>query len=117
MHDGGNRGWGLEQPPRGPAKRLLLRPTVASGLLFLAVAAALWHACRRATDGTFTYALDDPYIHLAMARTLARDGVWGLSAHEFVPASSAPLWTALLGVSARLFGAHFITPLVLDLFF
>ena len=45
------------------------------------------------TGGTFVYAQDDPYIHLALARTLAQSGVWGIRPDEFACASSSPLWT------------------------
>jgi hypothetical protein len=50
----------------------------------------------RHTAGAFVYAQDDPYIHLAIARTLADYGVWGISPVEFASASSSPLWTVVL---------------------
>ena len=48
------------------------------------------------TGGDFVYAQDDPYIHLAIARTLAEHGTWGIQPGEFASASSSPLWTVLL---------------------
>jgi hypothetical protein len=39
----------------------------------------------RQTNGHFVYSLDDPYIHLAVAKNLARHGVWGVA-----PMSSPP---------------------------
>lgn len=50
----------------------------------------------------FAYPLDDAYIHLSLARTLATAGVWGLDAADPAAASSSPLWTLLLAVSYRL---------------
>ncbi|MDP9249921.1 MAG: hypothetical protein M3O78_00940 [Chloroflexota bacterium] len=54
------------------------------------------------TGGTFVYAQDDPYIHLALARTLAEHGVWGVRPDEFASASSSPLWTLLMAASWKL---------------
>ena len=67
-------------------------------VLVVYAAALSWIAWQslRLNDGVFTYAQDDPYIHLSIARTLAMHGVWGLSPDEFAGASSSPLWTGLL---------------------
>ena len=45
--------------------------------------------------GHFVYALDDPYIHLAMADNLAFHGTWGVDPGVFESASSSPAWTVL----------------------
>jgi hypothetical protein len=42
------------------------------------------------------YPLDDSYIHLAVARTLAISGVWGAQPTDPAAASSSPLWSLLL---------------------
>lgn len=60
------------------------------GTLALLVA-VLWR-----TGGVFVYVLDDPAIHLTVARRLAFDGTWGVVAGEFQSASSSPLWTLIL---------------------
>ncbi len=49
-----------------------------------------------ANAGEFVYLLDDPYIHLAIAKNVRFTGVWGISAGSFSSASSSPLWTSLL---------------------
>ena len=69
----------------------------ALAVLLTTVGGYSWLALRL-NDGHFVCAQDDPYIHLALARTLAQHGVWGLSPEEFAPASSSPLWTVLLAI-------------------
>lgn len=85
--------------------------------LYLTLAAIfLWLSLAR-TGGTFVYAQDDPYIHLALARTLADYGVWGIAPNEFASASSSPLWTLLLAGLWKL-GAHAVwVPFALNILF
>lgn len=66
------------------------------------------------TGGPFIYALDDAYIHMAMAANLARHAVWGCTPFHYSAASSSPLWTALLGLAFTAFGVHDLLPLVLN---
>jgi hypothetical protein len=73
-----------------------LWPRVAAWGVFLAIVGVLLALSLRANDGQLAYALDDPYIHLALARTLAEHGVWGIAPDAFAPASSSPAWTLLL---------------------
>jgi hypothetical protein len=65
----------------------------------------------------FVYPLDDTYIHLALARNLALNHVWGLRSLQFASASSSPGWTLLLAATDLLFGTHLVTPILLNLFF
>jgi len=61
------------------------------GCSLVLLVAVLWR-----TGGVFVYVLDDPAIHLTVARRLAFDGTWGVVAGEFQSASSSPLWTLIL---------------------
>jgi len=49
-----------------------------------------------ATGGEFTYAMDDAYIHLAIAKNLADYGLWGVNRFAESSASSSPLWIFIL---------------------
>lgn len=89
------------------------------GVLFFALLVAymcLWSQSLRRTDGHFTYALDDAYIHLAIAKNLAMHGIWGVTRYGPSSASSSPLWTILLAVVIRVLGPLDQIPFGLNIF-
>ena len=88
----------------------------AIGLYLGLVGILLWVSLAR-TGGTFVYAQDDPYIHLALARTLADHGVWGIRPTEFTSASSSPLWTLLLAALWKLGAQAVWVPFALNILF
>lgn len=68
-------------------------------------------------DGHFVYALDDAYIGAAMAKNVALHGVFGVTAHGFTSASSAPLWILLLAAAYWAVGVSvWIAPALSTLF-
>lgn len=72
-------------------------PLLLAALAFvLLLATALAGLRRLLPDGDFAYALDDAYIHLSMARSLADHGVFGVTRYAFSASSSSPLWVLLL---------------------
>lgn len=46
----------------------------------------------------FLYPLDDTYIHMSIAKTLAETGIWGLTPQDPASASSSPLFTVLMAL-------------------
>jgi hypothetical protein len=70
-----------------------------------------------ANDGHFVHPLDDPYIHMAMARNLMENGVYAPGSDAFAAASSSPLWTFLLAGSFAVAGVREWLPLAWNLLF
>ena len=86
---------------------------LAVSLLLVVVAVVLWNSLT-ANDGHLVYALDDPYIHMALAHNLAEHGVYGVTHREFASASSSPAWVLLLAAGFRVLGAVDWLPLALN---
>ncbi|MDC1069095.1 hypothetical protein OAQ99_08040, partial [Candidatus Kapabacteria bacterium] len=63
----------------------------------------------------FVYALDDPYIHLQIAKNLAEFGTFGINAGNFESASSSPIWNLLLYGIIELFGNSDKIPFFINL--
>jgi hypothetical protein len=68
-------------------------------------------------QGHVVYALDDAYIHMAMASNFSHYGVWGVTRYEFTSSSSSILWTLLLSLTYYLFGVSQIVPLAWNVLF
>ena len=81
------------------------------------VAAAEWLLGQSLCGWEFCYPLDDAYIHMALARQLATSGTWGLEPGVPVFASSSPLWTVVLAIAFKVFGAREWIPLLLSYIF
>ena len=64
-------------------------------------------------DHHLIYALDDAYIHMAIAKHYALQGIWGITPFEFTSSTSSPLWTTLLAAIYAGVGPNEWTPLVL----
>ena len=65
-------------------------------------------------SGVFTYGLDDPYIHLSLARTLAQHGVWGVTPYATADCVSSIAWPLLLAAIFRVAGPQELAPLLLN---
>jgi len=84
--------------------------------LFACVFGATLMLIQSYNNGRFVYALDDAYIHMAVAKHVVRDGVWGITRDGFTSLSSSPLWTLLLAGLYRLFGPTEWLPLAMNFF-
>ena len=103
-------------PSRGWRRVFAAWPELLAVVLFLALAAVFISRAKANEGGRFIYTLDDIYIHMAIAKTLARHGIWGVSAKAgFSSGSSSLLWPSLLAGCFALFGVHEYWPLVLNL--
>jgi hypothetical protein len=69
------------------------------------------------TQGKIVYALDDAYIHMAVAKNLALHHVWGISPDGFTACNSALGWPLLLAAAYAVFGVRDAIPLLLNLVF
>ncbi len=92
-------------------------PILLSITLLIFLVAGLLIASTSRTQGHFVYVLDDPYIHMAMAKNFSEFGVWGVTRYEFTSATSSILWTFLLSATYFLFGNSETAPLVLNVIF
>ncbi|MBC8034027.1 MAG: hypothetical protein H7Y03_07780 [Chitinophagaceae bacterium] len=86
---------------------------VALSVMFLIVF-ILERAVLDNTDFVFMYPLDDPFIHMQIARNLALHGVWGINAQEFASASSSLLYTVLLAAIFKIFLFHAAVPFIIN---
>lgn len=87
---------------------------IAVGFYLLLTMATL-AAVLSKTHGTLVYALDDPYIHMAIAKNLSSHGVFGVTSHGFTSASSSIIWPLLLAVVYKLFGTSVVAPFIAQL--
>ena len=78
---------------------------------YLAVVGIMLFWVLQTNQGRFVYSLDDPYIHLALARNLAH-GHYGINTSEYSAPSSSIVWPVLLAPFANSVLGEYI-PLIL----
>jgi hypothetical protein len=104
--------------PLAPTRRRgSLRSDLASlwpGALLIFVTLALAWLAWRQSDKTWIYPLDDSYIHLSLARTLAEQGQWGFGSGRTAFSSSSPGYTLLLALGFQLTGPWAGWPLLIN---
>jgi hypothetical protein len=88
-----------------PTSRHIRTLAILTGPLVLAVTlAGIMLNNINSNDGQLVFSLDDPYIHLTMARNIVQNQTWGINPGEFVSTSSSPLFTITLAGLMTLFG-------------
>lgn len=86
-----------------------------SGFLLACSLAVLVALTFYLNHGFFTYSIDDPYIHLDLADTLWRTGVYGVNpADGPASPSSSPLWPFLLAPFSD-FSWQYLVPLFINI--
>ena len=83
--------------------------------VFFAYTAAVLLLILYLCEGSFTYALDDSYIHLALAKHLVENQVWGVTAYEPSASSSSIVWPLLLSALMMIVGTAPLTGFYLSL--
>lgn len=97
-------------PATKPDYRLLAFPSLALALLVGLLETMIYRQ-----TGHIVYPLDDPYIHMAMARHLAEHEIFGVSLAGFSASSSSPLWTLLVAACFKVLGNREIIPVLINL--
>ena len=95
----------------------LVGPPLAAAVLFLLATSLMLSRARELTGGQFSYAVDDAYIHMAVAKTLVLHHVYGVTPYEVTTSASSILWPWLLAACFSLFGIHETIPLALNMIF
>lgn len=91
-------------------------PLIISIALLWVILILILNASLALNEGNLIYALDDAYIHAAMAKNLSQHGVWGVTEHGFSSTSSSLLWTILLSAFFALFGVNEAMPFLINFF-
>jgi hypothetical protein len=83
-------------------------------LIWMAILAVLTSKMLASTGGRVVYGLDDAYIHLAIAKHLVQNGVWGVTPYAFSASSSSVVWPLILAGAFRLFGMNEAIPFLIN---
>jgi hypothetical protein len=90
---------------------------LASLLVLYGTVALLLAISIQENKGYLLYALDDPYIHMAIAKNFVEHHVWGVTRYEFSSCISSIIWPLLISLTYASFGISQAVPLILNLFF
>lgn len=91
-------------------------PVIAALIIFWLTVALTGIFSARENQGHFVYALDDAYIHMAIAKNFVNSGSWATSGETFSSDSSSPLWTGLLAFCYLIAGTNELLPFILNVF-
>nr|MDA3863367.1 hypothetical protein [Deltaproteobacteria bacterium] len=83
-------------------------------LVFTAIFCLFYLIIKNHNQGFFAYVLDDPYIHLTLARNLVDNFTWGINPDTFSSSSSSPLYTLILSLFYLIFPKNQLHPLIIN---
>ncbi|MDI6723643.1 MAG: hypothetical protein QMD61_03235 [Methanobacterium sp.] len=92
-------------------------PLIISSIIFGVLILFLLIQSINQNQGHLIYALDDAYIHMAIAKNFAQHGIWGITKYEFTSTSSSLFWTLLISFSYFIFGSNELIPFILNIIF
>ena len=92
-------------------------PLIGAVIVLWLITAALGYLSAAQNQQNVVYALDDAYIHMAIAKNFVVHGIWGVTRDGFTSSSSSLLWTMLLSAVFALFKVTELAPLILNLLF
>ena len=102
-------------------KRIFAHPyfSLTLGLLFFVamIAYAVLTYAQMRPGAPIIYAIEDPYIHMAMAKNMALYGVLGVNPDGFTASTSSILWTLTLSLYYKILGISGDAPFWLNLVF
>lgn len=90
-------------------------PLILSLVVLWSAVAVILAISLKDNQGHVVYAIDDPYIHMAMAKNFSQYGVWGVTRYEFTSTSSSLLWTLMLSGIYYVAGVNETVPLILNI--
>ena len=90
---------------------------IGSLLMLLGLVGGQVYQSYTQNDEHIIYTLDDPYIHMTLAKNLAQHGTWGINTDTFSSSSSSILYTSLLALIFALTGPYVLLPLILNIVF
>ncbi|WP_143151020.1 hypothetical protein [Chitinophaga sancti] len=67
------------------------------------------------TKGVWTYIIEDPFIHMSIAKNLVLHHIWGPTPYEFCSSSSSILYPILIALLFKVFGFYTIIPFAINL--
>jgi hypothetical protein len=107
-----------QQQPSPPSS------SIHNWLALLCAVLALWGLfgvgvlrCMHKESGHFTYAIDDAYISMSIAKNFAEHGVWGFQGNQFASMASSPGWVLLTAAVFKATGPSIWVPLAMNVFF
>lgn len=90
-------------------------PLVISIAVMMTISTIVFYECLNVTNGKFIYILDDTYIHLAYAKNIVVNNMYGITRYENSSSSSSPLWTLILASFFYLTGVNEFIPLIINI--